>query len=192
MDNIFPIFERIDLALSSGKSITLAIDGNSGAGKSTLGTMLSQTYDANLFRMDDFFLRPEQRTKTRLQEVGGNVDYERFRTEVLDNIRHGNKFSYRIYDCTIGEYTDEIFVSPKTINIVEGVYSMHPYLREAYDFTIFMTIDPQLQVERIRQRNGEVMLNRFLKEWIPLENKYFSQLNIPQLADIKIRPNQGL
>ena len=35
-------------------------------------------FDCNLFHMDDFFLRMEQRTPDRMKETGGNVDYERF------------------------------------------------------------------------------------------------------------------
>ena len=49
-----------------------------GSGKSVLGQLLSEVYSCNLFHMDDFFLRPEQRTAERLAEAGGNVDRERF------------------------------------------------------------------------------------------------------------------
>jgi hypothetical protein len=31
-----------------------------------------------LFHTDDFFLQPHQRTRERLESVGGNIDYERF------------------------------------------------------------------------------------------------------------------
>ena len=49
--------------------------------------------------MDDFFLRPEQRTAQRLAQSGGNVDWERFQAEVLIPLRQGISFSYRPYDC---------------------------------------------------------------------------------------------
>lgn len=35
-----------------------------------------------LSHMDDFYLQGRQRTYERLNEVGGNVDYERFAKEV--------------------------------------------------------------------------------------------------------------
>ena len=57
--------------------LIVAIDGRCGSGKTTLGEYLEQVFDCNLFRMDDFFLRMEQRTPQRLKETGGNVDYER-------------------------------------------------------------------------------------------------------------------
>ena len=42
--------------------VIVAIDGRCGAGKSTLAAVLAERLDANLIHMDDFFLRPEQRT----------------------------------------------------------------------------------------------------------------------------------
>ena len=63
--------------------LIVAIDGRCGSGKTTLGEYLEQVFDCNLFRMDDFFLRMEQRTPQRLKETGGNVDYERFEETVL-------------------------------------------------------------------------------------------------------------
>ena len=65
--------------------------------------------------MDDFFLRPQQRTKERLAEAGGNIDRERFLQEVavlLGEYRkaedvvsekkwdHDTLLTYRRYDCS--------------------------------------------------------------------------------------------
>lgn len=178
------IFRRIDSLLAKGKEITVAIDGNSGSGKSTLAHDLSKIYDCNVFHMDDFFLRPEQRTIKRMQEIGGNVDYERFKQEVLDNLKKNQEFQYQIYDCSQGRLTDYIKVSPKRLNIVEGVYSMHPTLRDYYDLKVFLSIDPETQSKRILERSGKYMHERFLNEWIPLENEYFSKMKIPEICDM--------
>lgn len=64
-------------------SVLVGIDGRCGSGKTTLGEYLYGRFDCNLFHMDDFFLRIEQRTQKRIAEVGGNVDYERFFETVL-------------------------------------------------------------------------------------------------------------
>ena len=53
----------------TGAPILVAIDGNCGSGKTTLGEYLAQLFDCNLFHMDDFYLRVEQRTPERLEEV---------------------------------------------------------------------------------------------------------------------------
>ena len=180
------ILNRIDNLLAEGKEITIAIDGNSGSGKSTLAHDLSKIYDCNVFHMDDFFLRPEQKTVKRIQEVGGNVDYERFKHEVLDKLKKNQEFKYQIYDCSQGRLTDYIKVSPKGLNIVEGVYSMHPTLRHYYDLKIFLCIDAETQSQRILERSGKYMLQRFLNEWIPLENEYFSKIRISEICDLVI------
>ena len=77
-------------------------------------------------------------------------------------------------------------VEPKRLNIVEGSYSMHPFLREAYDLSIFMDLDEEEQIRRIRERNGEDKLEQFINLWIPLENKYFNELNIRSICDIRL------
>lgn len=181
------LLARIDDLLEKKHTVIVAIDGNSGSGKSSLAKELESIYDSNVFHMDHFFLRPEQRTPERMKEVGGNVDYERFKEEVLDNIRKNIEFKYQIYDCKVGRLTDYIKVSPKKLNIIEGVYSMHPSLREEYDLKIFMSIDAELQKQRILQRSGEYMLKRFLQEWIPLENLYFSEMRIAEICDIVLK-----
>ena len=47
--------------------------------------------------MDDFFLQPYQRTADRLSQIGGNVDYERFKKEILDHLNDREGLEYQIY-----------------------------------------------------------------------------------------------
>ena len=72
--------------LQNGNAV-IAIEGGSASGKTTLGALLETLYDCTVFHMDDFFLRPEQRTPERYAEVGGNIDRERFLEEVLIPLR---------------------------------------------------------------------------------------------------------
>jgi len=46
----------------ANKRTIVAIDGRCGAGKTTLANYLQEKTGATVFRMDDYFLRPEQRT----------------------------------------------------------------------------------------------------------------------------------
>lgn len=91
--------ERQNSTLPNSSQLLVAIDGMCGSGKTTLGRLLQSVYDCNLFHMDDFFLRPEQRTPERMAQVGGNVDYERFQEEILNHICQQEGLSYRIYNC---------------------------------------------------------------------------------------------
>ena len=91
--------KQIDELLEKKNMVIVAIDGKCTSGKTTLASKLAEIYDCNVFHMDDFFLRPEQRTPERFVEVGGNVDYERFQDEVLLPLKTGKAFSYRPFDC---------------------------------------------------------------------------------------------
>ena len=83
--------EKADCYTARGKNfVMVAIDGKCTSGKTTLASKLAEIYDCNVFHMDDFFLRPEQRTSERFAEIGGNVDYERFQEEVLFPLRSGS------------------------------------------------------------------------------------------------------
>ena len=66
--------EKITELLSGRERVIVGIDGFCAAGKTTLADRLSRKFDCNVFHMDDFFLRPGQRTPERRAEVGGNVD----------------------------------------------------------------------------------------------------------------------
>lgn len=167
------------------KVLLIAIDGKSGSGKTTLAGELQNIYGGNVFHMDDFFLRPVQRTKLRLAETGGNVDYERF-GEILMQIKRGEKISYQQYDCQRQILLPETFMEPERLNVVEGSYSMHPCFGDVYDYRMVMNIDESEQRSRILNRNGAAMLERFLSEWIPKENDYFEKFGIFAKSDLII------
>lgn len=169
------------LSDSDKSTVIVAIDGKCGSGKSTLGEHLSKELSGNLFHMDDFYLQEYQRTKERLSEVGGNVDYERFASEVLACIKSGRSFMYRPYSCGEKRITEGYEIAPKRLNIIEGSYSHHPYFNDEagntpYDMKIFLAVPYELRIERIRKRNGEEKLKRFISEWIPKEEAYFKQI----------------
>ena len=176
--------KRIDDLLKTGKQIIIAIDGNCTAGKTTLAAVLEKEYDCNVFHMDDFFLRPEQRTAQRYAQPGGNVDYERFREEVVLPLKAGKAFSYRPFSCKTFTLRDPVAVTPKMLNIVEGTYCLHPYFGDVYDLRLFLTVEPQLQRQRVYQRPQHVQ-ERFFTDWIPMEKLYFDAFRIPECADMQ-------
>ena len=175
--------QQIDTLLEEKKYVIVAIDGKCTSGKTTLASKLAEIYDCNVFHMDDFFLRPEQRTPGRFAEVGGNVDYERFQEEVLIPLKSGMAFSYRPFDCGTFTLADPVAVTPEKLNIIEGTYSHHPYFGEPYDLKILLTVDEATQRQRILERPA-FLHKRFFEEWIPMENRYFDGSASPSKADI--------
>ena len=173
---------KIDKLLAQKDMVIVAIDGKCTSGKTTLASKLEQIYDCNVFHMDDFFLRPEQRTRSRFAETGGNVDYERFQEEVLLPLKSGKAFSYRPFDCSTFTLAAPVAVAPKKLNIIEGTYSHHPYFGNPYDLKILLTVDEETQRQRILDRPS-FLHKRFFEEWIPMEDRYFDGFAIPGQAD---------
>lgn len=163
---------------SDKKTLLIVIDGMSAAGKTTLGVQLQAAFGGNLFHTDDFFLQPHQRTAKRLAETGGNLDYERFKAEIIDKLEEEQGLCYGVYDCYRQCIARQVSVPYESVNIIEGSYSAHPYFGDKADLYFFMEIDAEEQKRRIKARNGESMLERFVQEWIPRENQYFEAFHI--------------
>lgn len=144
-DRFAPLFAELDRRLAGEAPVRLAIEGGSASGKTTLGKILTERYGCTVFHMDDFFLRPEQRTAARFAEPGGNVDRERFLAEVLLPLRRGEKVFYRRFDCASMQLQNAVETMPKKLVVTEGAYSMHPELAPYYDLSVFLDITPELR-----------------------------------------------
>ena len=158
----YPVYDRIVsqidelLAKEKNRQVTVAIDGMCGSGKSTLGQALKDHYGCNLFHMDDFYLRMEQRTQ----------------------LENKDGFSYQLFSCATFSLSDFVAVSWNRLNIVEGSYSQNPYFGDSYDLRLFCRIGTEEQLQRILRRNGPEKLQMFRERWIPMENKYFEAFEI--------------
>lgn len=167
------VLHEIDRLRQKKDRILIAIDGRCASGKTTLAERLKEEITCNVIHMDDFFLRPEQRTAQRYDEPGGNVDRERFLAEVLEPLQRGNAFTYRPFDCHTMTLGAPITVQPREVTVIEGTYSCHPALWAYYDLHIFLTTTPEKQLERLAERNG-ANISMFREKWIPLELRYFT------------------
>lgn len=178
-----PLLKAIDSRLQAGQKTLLAIDGRCGSGKTTLADFLSRIYHCDVIRMDDFFLPFERKTPERLSEPGGNVDRERFYEEIILPYKASHPLSYGCYDCSEGKIILQKQVEQQPLLIVEGSYCLHPLMQDAYDLKVFSTCSPDLQSARILKRNGEAMHRRFVEQWIPMEEQYFSAFSIEANCD---------
>lgn len=168
--------------------ILLAVDGRCASGKTTLAAALERETGCNVIHMDHFFLRPEQRTRDRLEEPGGNVDYERFQKEVMLPLSRREAFSYQIFDCRKMALSSFVEVDPHKPTVIEGSYSCHPAMWDFYDLRVFLNIGREEQLRRILQRNGEEGLAQFQNRWIPMEEKYFAAFRIQERCDLAFQP----
>lgn len=192
--SLLPIITRIDALLTSDsdRSIIIGIDGHAASGKTTCASLLSSLYDCNVFHMDDYFLPFDRRTPERLAEPGGNVDYERFRDEILDSILAGNNITHAAFDCQSGTFSPPVTEESKPLAIIEGSYAHHPYFGDVYDLRIVLDITEEEQRRRILKRNGARMLAMFTERWIPMEHRYFDAFRIFDSADIIYRTSERI
>lgn len=176
------IIYRINQELKKQERIIVAIDGRCGSGKSTLAALLKEKTGCNVIHADDFFLRPEQRTKERLSEIGGNIDYERL-SEVLETLKKTGVVSYKPYNCSKKALDEPITTGENQITIIEGSYSCHPVLWDFCDIHIFLTVNKEIQLERLRKRNP-ALIGRFSDEWIPMEERYFEETRVAEKCEM--------
>ena len=133
--------------------------------------------------MDDFFLRPEQRTPERFAEPGGNVDRERMLEEVLIPFKEGRPVVYRPYDAHKPAMLEPVYLAPAPITMIEGSYSCLPALWDFYDVRVFLDVEPGEQLRRIEARSGPEKLEVFKSRWIPLEEAYFEAFSPEEKCD---------
>ena len=180
------IYEVIQAVEKAGRPLVVGIDGMSASGKTTMGYLLHDNYpESNLFHADDYFLQPYQRTPERFAEPGGNVDYERMKEEIISKLGDREGLTYQPYSCQQQCLGEKVFAPWSDLVFVEGCYSHHPYFGDVYDLRVFSEISAKEQVERIRKRNGEMMLKRFVEEWIPRENLYFETYKIKEKSGLQ-------
>ncbi len=178
------ILQRITELRMSCHPLIVGIDGRCASGKTTLSAALAEALQCPQIHMDHFFLPTCKRTPERLSQPGGNVDKERFIEEVLLPLQAGESFSYRPFNCHIGNFSDPIDIPCSDILLIEGSYSLSPELWDAYHLRIFLTVDTKEQLRRIAQRNGQEALQTFMTKWIPLEEAYFSAFSITERCDL--------
>jgi uridine kinase/predicted membrane protein len=174
------IFAKID-SLSREKPVVVAIDGRCGAGKTTLAATLALVYDCEVIPMDNFFPQGEG------NDV--NIDIKRFKAEVLEKLAAGKPFEYQPYDCVSGKLSTAVTVNPGKLLVIEGSYSTYPEFTDYIDLKIFMSVNPDEQLRRIKLRNPEQAEN-FKKKWIPLEEDYFKKYDIEKKADLVYHNNK--
>lgn len=183
---LWQLLVQMERILKEKGTVRLAIDGDSGSGKTTTARWLQKLYDCNVFHADDFYLPRELRIPERLGEPGGNMHRERFAAEVLEPVVKGIPFAYRPLDCSTLTLKDPVQVQPKAVNLIEGSYSMHPDLRQYYDLSVFLSIDPQKQISRIRKRNGDEEAEVYANRWIPFEKRYHQVFDVKNACTLTL------
>jgi len=181
------VISSIDQLYKSNQKVLIAIDGNASSGKTTFSNWLKEFYDCNVFHMDDYLMKPVVNTFDPYSIYASNINFTRLREEVLHPFHQEIVSVHQLLDLNTHQLSDSIETKYKPITVIEGAYSMHPYLEKEYHLKIFMKTSYLEQIRRIYRRNGIKRLVKFITKWIPMENTYFRDLNIAKQADIVIK-----
>lgn len=162
----------------------VAIDGRCGSGKTTLAELGKEVFGGRVFHMDDYYLPLAQRKPDWEHVPAGNMDLNRFRSQVLEPVRLRQSVQYIPYSCQAGRYEQAKQIAPAALTIIEGSYCQHPELTAYYDMTLFLTCTPEEQEIRLRKREGN-FFGMFQRRWIPMEEAYFTACDVPKRADAR-------
>lgn len=69
---------------------------------------------------------------------------------------------------------------------MEGAYACHPELWGHYNLRVFLSVEPEEQLRRIKRRNGPEKTAMFIRRWIPFEEQYFKAFDIQARCDMRI------
>jgi len=176
----------------SGRAALIALSGFGGAGKTTLAQQIkAKTRDTKVITIDDFV---SERLCERSEDWAG-FDRDRFRRQVLEPARSGERIRYEVYDFDQKQMSARHLVSPSKYLLLEGCSILHPDLMPYYDLSIWIDCPLAAATERgirrdqaQRNRAQSAYHNELYYEelwrtvWMPNEQDFFTKYQPARLA----------
>ena len=173
----------IEGRLRETKKLVVALDGMSCSGKTTFARELVERFSGSVVHMDDFFL-PAYRFTEEMQTLpGGNMDRDRFRSEVLTPLAAGRDFAYAPFSCREQALLPDKAAVSGPLIVVEGAYALLPAGGRYWDLALFLQVSAEEQQGRLLLRNGAKGMVPFLMRWIPREEAYFTACDVRARCD---------
>jgi uridine kinase len=138
----------------------VGITGGSGVGKTTLINQLYKEFDGKVstFSLDNYYLPKEEQAK----DANGVINFDLPSALHAENLERdinllvkGERIEQPIYGFNNPNTKQAVqFIDPRELLIVEGLYVMYyPFLRKALDYSVYLTVDKILQLERRLKRD---------------------------------------
>lgn len=167
--------------------IFIGIDGCGGVGKTTLSKQLSEKLQhVTVVHMDEFDLPYKDRIIVPIHQkaFGADTDYKRLLRQVMYPLKKLQSSRYQRYSWDNDRMEEWIDLWPQGIIVVEGVYAIRSELSPLYDLRVWLECPTDIRLERGLKRDGEVARDRWITDWLPMEERYLTLDNPMQRADI--------
>ncbi len=141
----------------------IGICGGSGSGKTTLLKRLANhfsDFQATVFSMDNYYLPITEQVKDSNGEINFDLptalDRERLIAD-LSELKSGNPIEVKEYHFNAPPNKNVLItLEPAPVIIVEGLFLFHYHeVNDLVDFSIFMSVDPAVQLDRRLYRDQE-------------------------------------
>jgi uridine kinase len=184
--------------------VRVAVDGPDAAGKTTLADELAahlapvrEVIRASI----DGFHRPREfrRRRGSLSPQGyyhDSFDYDAVSHMVLQPLGPGGNGGYRVasYDHRTESAVNAPFerATPGAVLLFDGVFLLRPELREHWDLSIYLDVDPHEAVRRALVRDADLMggtrevLLRYQHRYLPGQRLYRQEAQPQQTADVVV------
>jgi len=138
----------------------VGITGGSGVGKTTLINMLYEEFQGKVstFSLDNYYLPKEQQAKDENGVINFDLPSSLNVVNLEEDIKlllSGHSIEQPVYgfnNPTSGKSVQ--LIEPNELLIVEGLFVMHyPFLRSRLDYSVYLTVDKKLQLERRLKRD---------------------------------------
>lgn len=155
----------------------IAIDGPAGAGKTTLAQNLKQVvapfFSAIIVHMDDLY-------------HGWERPFDHYFTDALTAItsshQRGEPYRYSKFNWGDNKFGPVEEIPHSTLLILEGVGSSHKIIRSALTTSIWLSIDPQIGLIRVIERDGATSEGH-MPSWLMQQEKLFIENASEECAD---------
>jgi len=176
----------------------IGICGGSGSGKTTLLKRLCEElkqHQPSIFSMDNYYLPIEQQCRDVKGEVNFDLPAALDRKKLFGDLKQlveGQSIEVREYHFNAPpDRITLLTIEPSEIIIVEGLFLFHyTEIRELIDFSIFMEVDPEIQLDRrlyrdqdTRGYSREAILYQWNQHVLPCYKKYLHPYE--SLADFR-------
>lgn len=162
-----------------GRTRIITIDGPAGSGKTTLAQQLSRELNgASVIHLDELYEGWDNALNTEL--------FERIRAWILKPIENDLSPKHLLFDWAAMAFTSWKEIAPTPVLIIEGVGSGHSLLRQYVSQAIWVEADEELLLNRVVQRDGEVVRAPMVS-WQLREKPYFESQEVKKFADFQFR-----